>query len=252
MANDDPTVRPGPQSSDRQPVRRPRVLGSEDVEAAAALLARAFADDPSQVALVPDETERLRIARLQALVRLRTATRHAAAYGVEQDGELAGVAVWNPPGVGVSAAAAIGALIRALLVDSGRSFRTLRHIVPLLWQARATLRRFGSERSRAAREAQRGQVWYLALLGTDPGQRGRGVARQLLDHVLERCDSEGLAAWTESTEADNTAMYQRFGFDTVAHVPGSAPLPDLWVLRREPRLASGPRATAEPDGSGSG
>jgi ribosomal protein S18 acetylase RimI-like enzyme len=251
MANDDAIVCQEPRGGDRRAQRGLAVLTPADVERAAALLARAFAADPSHVALVPDENERLRLLRLHALVRLRTATRHAAAYGVTEDGTLAGVAVWHPPGVAVGAAAAAAGLVR-LFEGGRRSYRTLRHIVSLLRGERAALRRFASERARAAREAQRGQVWYLALLGTDAAFRRRGVARRLLEHVLARCDLEGLAAWTESSEAGNTAMYQRFGFEVVAHLPSSGVLPDLWVLRREPRPASAPPAATAPAGSDPG
>ena len=92
-------------------------------------------------------------------------------------------------------------------------------------------------RSEEARQARRQPTWYLALLGTDPHFRGRGAARQLLDHVLERCDEDGLPAWTETTNADNVAMYARFGFAPRAHGTGGAAMPDLWALWREPRPA---------------
>lgn len=88
--------------------------------------------------------------------------------------------------------------------------------------------------------AARGRSWYLALLATHPDFRGRGVARRLLEHVLRRCDEDGVPVWTETTDGANVAMYERFRFVTVTHVRGGGIMPDLWVLRREPSPPGSP------------
>ncbi len=211
------------------------MLGPTDVDDAATVLARAFADEPSKLAFLPDARDRLHFTRGVATGRLRATIPYATAFGLERDGALAGVAVWHPPAVTPSTGAAAGAMLRALFAPGRRAYPTLRRVARTLWDDRAALRRLAANRSAGARLARRGQSWYLALLGTDPRHRGQGVARELLEHVLGRCDVEGLGAWTEATNAGNVAMYERFGFSPVAHGRGGAVIPDLWILRREPR-----------------
>jgi predicted acetyltransferase len=104
-----------------------------------------------------------------------------------------------------------------------------------LWRDRQAVRRLSVARLAAARTAQSGQSWYLALLGTDPRFRQRGVATQLLEHTLARCDADGLPTWLETTSPANVAFYQRHGYAQVAAIRGGAVVPDLWVMRREPR-----------------
>jgi GNAT superfamily N-acetyltransferase len=75
--------------------------------------------------------------------------------------------------------------------------------------------------------------WYLELLATDPLVQGRGLGSALLAPVLDRCDREGLAAYTETQKEDNVSWYGRAGF----RVAGEIRLPDtptVWCLRREP------------------
>lgn len=215
--------------------RRPRLLGPGDVEPAAALLTRAFRDDPSKLALFPDEPERERVIALAAPLRLRAAIPYGTAYAVEIDDALAGVALWHPPNAKPSAVAPVATLLRALFAPGRRAFPLVSHVARMLWRDRQALQRIAAGRTAVAREARRRPTWYLALLGTDPRFRGRGAARQLLEHVLKRCDEDGVAAWTEATNTGNVSMYERFGFVTVAHLRGGDAIPDLWLLRREPQ-----------------
>jgi ribosomal protein S18 acetylase RimI-like enzyme len=97
----------------------------------------------------------------------------------------------------------------------------------LLDRDRATAWRLVTGRREAVRAAARGRSWYLALLGTHPGFRRRGVARHLLEHVLRRCDEDDLPVWTETTDGANFAVYERFRFATVAHLRGGVVLPDV-------------------------
>ena len=97
----------------------------------------------------------------------------------------------------------------------------------------------GRARHRAVRVASRGARWHLGFLGTHPDHQGRWLTRALLDHVLRRCDDDVLPAWLETTYPTNPPIYERFGFETVAHVHPAAWLPGLWVMRREPRAFPG-------------
>jgi GNAT superfamily N-acetyltransferase len=229
-----------PKRDDAEHIHPPggtlRLLASEDVDEAATLLAKAFAEEPAKVAILPGESQRFRFLRLMALGRVRTTVPYAAAYGIEIDRALAGVALWNPPGVQPSALRFAGIALRALIGDRRRAFPTVALMARRLWRDRGAARRIVTGRREAVRVAARGRSWYLALLGTHPDFRGRGVARRLLEHVLHRCDEDGVPVWTETTDGANVAMYERFRFATVTRVRGGGIMPDLWVLRREPSL----------------
>jgi hypothetical protein len=62
-----------------------------------------------------------------------------------------------------------------------------------------------------------------------------GLARSLLERQLQRCDQDGAEAWLEATDPVNPPIYERFGFEIIAHIPGPAWLPGYWVMRREPQ-----------------
>jgi GNAT superfamily N-acetyltransferase len=158
---------------------------------------------------------------------------YAAVYVAEVAGTIAGVAVWHPPGVRPGASPS-STVLPALLTSGTRVLSLIAHVAGVLWRERSTLRRVLAARTAAAKPAGRGPSWYLSVLGTDPDHRGRGVARRLLERTLERCDIEGLPAWLETTEGTTAAMYERFGFETVAAIAGGVLLPGLWVMRREP------------------
>ncbi len=54
--------------------------------------------------------------------------------------------------------------------------------------------------------------YYLALLGTHPEHRGRGLGFGLLAENLASMDAEGVPTYLESTNPDNNPRYERFGF----------------------------------------
>ncbi len=76
--------------------------------------------------------------------------------------------------------------------------------------------------------------WYLALLGTDPGAQGRGLGTRVLTPVLQRCDTDGIAAYTETQKQENIAWYGRRGFEMIDELrtPG---MPPIWRLWRDPQ-----------------
>jgi GNAT superfamily N-acetyltransferase len=54
--------------------------------------------------------------------------------------------------------------------------------------------------------------YYLSLLGTDPDQAGHGWGMGLLADNLGRIESEGAAAYLESSNPANVPRYERLGF----------------------------------------
>jgi GNAT superfamily N-acetyltransferase len=216
---------------------RARLLDRRDLDEAAVVLARAFADEPGNRALFPDPELRRRFLELGGRMEIEAALAYASVYGMEVDGRIAGLAVWHPPHIKPRVLGAIVRSHRELLAQAPVLTRGTPHVLSMLPRhARAGIRLVRA-RKRAVKEASRGRTWYLAILATDPDVQGRGVARQLLDHVLDRCDADGLAAWLETTDPVNPPLYEHIGFRTVLHVEDAAWLPGFWVMRREPTPA---------------
>jgi len=113
------------------------------------------------------------------------------------------------------------------------------------------------------------EEYYLLYLGTKPSARGRGYAKKLLEHTLEkvRCplllsdirryarairvfppteltraaqaDSEARPVYLESSSPSNDVYYRKFGFDLKRDVclgRGAAPV-RLSIMVREPQHA---------------
>jgi ribosomal protein S18 acetylase RimI-like enzyme len=216
-----------------------RSLTAADIDRAAELVADAFADEPQTAALVPDPEHRRAVLLITARRLVRAHLPYATAFGADIDGRLAGVALWNPPHVRPSALSGR----RQWASDVAEARSTLLATLPAtVASLRTNGRAFARTlwvRQRHLRIAGAGPAWYLEVLATAQWARGRGVARSLVDHVLARCDADGIAAWLETTEEVNVGIYGRFGFDTVVRIPGHKPLPDLWMMRREPVASPG-------------
>lgn len=60
---------------------------------------------------------------------------------------------------------------------------------------------------------------------TDPAQRGKGVAREMLAHALEAARAAGFRAmqfnFVISTNTRAVALWERAGFDVAARLPGA-------------------------------
>jgi ribosomal protein S18 acetylase RimI-like enzyme len=211
----------------------PFVLPPWDAVHAADVLLRAFMDDPAWVALIPDPAVRSRVLRAMALARARDSCRYAAAYGVRLDDALASVALWMPPAATLRALPAAATMIGGV-VGRGPILHTIAHACRAAWRDRASTARLVRARRQALRSTTGRPTWYLALFGTDPRFRRRGAARRLLAHVLDRCDADGVPAWLETTDADNVAMYERFGFGVIASAVAGRHLPGYWAMWRAP------------------
>ena len=190
-----------------------------DTPALAAVLARAFADDPVMGWLFPhDRADQRRMRALFALELDRHYLENEAVYTTD---DLCGGALWAPPHrwkLGW----------RAILRDLpslGRIFG--RRSVTAMTALSAIEKRHPTE-----------PHWYLATLGTAPERQGHGVGTSLMAPVLERCDEEGLPAYLESSKERNVPFYRRHGFEVTERfeLPKGPP---LWLMWREPRWDGG-------------
>lgn len=192
-----------------------RALRDDDVDACAAALALAFADDPVYRYIHPDDGEWERVGTRFFAILLR----HFASHGtVLTTGAADAVAIWTPPEPrGPSAFARLAFTLRLGALLGRRIPRGARVGTAL-------------ESLHCARPH-----WYLAILGTAPAAQGRGLASSVLAPILERCDAAALPARLETATESNLPFYAARGFTVVgeAHVAGGGP--HLWALERVPK-----------------
>ncbi|HWH45936.1 MAG TPA: GNAT family N-acetyltransferase [Thermoleophilaceae bacterium] len=181
-----------------------------EVDPIAAMLTRAFEDDPVMRWLFPD-APRMRgffSSRARGLVRQDE---------VWTTDDLAGAALWAEPGRWRLGPLETVALAVRFLFAFGRR-------LPAVME--------GLERVENAHPDP--PHYYLAVLGTEPSRQGEGIGSALLEPVLEICDEDEIGAYLESSKERNIDYYARFGFRVIGEVemPGG---PCVWPMWRDPR-----------------
>jgi GNAT superfamily N-acetyltransferase len=196
-----------------KPVAVPAGWG--DAEALSDVLQAAFWDDPVMSWVVPDERSRSR--RMAKLFRVMMEAHYLSMRTVWTTSDQAGGALWAPPGhwrippwdmfwASPSLAITMGA--RAM-----PAMRFLEHV---------------------DRQHPKEPHWYLGVLGTSPAHQGKGVGSALMMPVLERCDTEGLPAYLESSKESNIPFYARHGFEVTGKISEPRGGPTVWPMWREP------------------
>jgi ribosomal protein S18 acetylase RimI-like enzyme len=190
---------------------------SGDLDRVTTVLARAFQDDPIwRWALGLDGTDerRVRLERFFGGIARLLFARHDLAFTA---GDVAGAAVWIPPGQW-----------HFRLVDEARLAPTVLRAFGAAGTVRVLRLLSGVERVHL-----RDPHYYLFAIGTDPEYQGRGVGAALLAPMLARCDAEKLPAYLESSNPANLPFYRRHGFEPTGELDfGGNP---LTLMRREPR-----------------
>ncbi|MHB8465266.1 MAG: GNAT family N-acetyltransferase [Acidimicrobiales bacterium] len=77
--------------------------------------------------------------------------------------------------------------------------------------------------------------YYLEFLGTRRDRQGHGLGSAVISDMLDRCDTEGVPAYLESSNPRNVPFYARHGFveQGVVHAPKGGPA--LTTMWREPK-----------------
>jgi GNAT superfamily N-acetyltransferase len=189
-----------------------RPATAADVEPLAAVMARAFYDDPPFVWLLPDPKTRLERSRrfFAALARGEALARGGVDVALVGT-EVVGAAIWRPPGHWETEQ------LRAVLGVVRAFGRRMRAAVPLS--------------NAMARAHPREPHWYLFAIGVGPDRQGTGVASALLRPRLGQCDHDGLPAYLEATRATTVPLYQHFGFEPTGSLDlpdGAPPLTAMW------------------------
>lgn len=205
----------------------PRVLalGEEEIGRAAAVIARAFQDDPLNVYLHPDEVKRARLGRqmFEALVR------YDRLFGrVDRLSDFAGVASWQLPG---ETEETPERLARAGSGDLPAEMPRAR--------SRAVFDRITAEIERIAP----GPYWHLRLLAVEPARQSAGLGAILLRHGLRRADASRRPALLETFAERTVPFYLRNGFEVVIDEVEETSGLRFWVLRH---VARSLRARTDP------
>lgn len=193
--------------------REVRKAASSEAPRIAAVLSRAFFDDPVMSWAVPDDRRRSRI--LPEFFEVFTATflRYEEVYLDEGHG---GAALWAPPGQPAvdeeNADEFNGRMETIFGADAPHTFE----LIALLDECHP-----------------HEPHYFLQFLGVVPEQQGKGIGSALLTAVLERCDRERLPAYLEATSRDSRRLYERHGFEATGEI-AAAGGPPLWPMWRTP------------------
>lgn len=178
------------------------------VPALAALLGRAFVDDPmlvwpfgaNKVDLVTD-------------FFLAFDTEIATRGWLWEAGHAVGVAAWIPPGSDGD------------MMDIDRAIRPImgaasgRHAEFWDWIAE----RFPDE-----------PFWYLDHIAVEAEQRGSGIGTALIGHGLAFARRDGVIAFLETGRPGNVPYYERRGFRTYLDEDAPSGGPHIWFMRYDP------------------
>jgi GNAT superfamily N-acetyltransferase len=169
----------------------------------------------------PQRRERCNAVVMRNLLRVAGAS--GVLLGVRYAGVLGGVLVAAPPFAFPFPAPALGAQLRALLVQGLRVASRWREVFERLQRGRPV-------------EAHE----YLGLLGVEPSLQRRGIGGAALAHWLAGVDAGQLPAYLETDREENLRFYARAGFGVMGELDVLGA--HVWCLRRPPAEVVSPAA----------
>ena len=185
-----------------------RRADTPDVDAAAAVLADAFANYAWTRWTVDADDHSARIDGLQRLVIEQIALPYGEVWVAEDErAAIASAAIWMlPTSVVPTAVSEAAAVVQAELEGD-------RHDASLLAEAACARRRPVALH------------YYLGAVGTRSDRQRQGLATAVLAPVLERAAGENALVFLETSDRTNVEFYERLGFSVTGEVdvPGGGP-----------------------------
>lgn len=130
----------------------------------------------------------------------------------------AGAAVWYPPNEwkmsGADTLRALPAMLRAFTTRTPRmigAFNAVEKVHPET------------------------EHYFLEAIGTRADEQGNGVGSAVIARMLDRCDTEGMPAYLESSNPQNVPFYARHGFEVTGEIDIGKGAPTVTAMWREPR-----------------
>jgi GNAT superfamily N-acetyltransferase len=77
--------------------------------------------------------------------------------------------------------------------------------------------------------------YYLEVLGTRQDVQSKGVGSAVILSMLDRCDTEGMPAYLESSNVRNVPFYFRHGFEKTGEIVVGKGAPTVTAMWRDPR-----------------
>jgi len=76
--------------------------------------------------------------------------------------------------------------------------------------------------------------WYLAFVGVEPRQQGKGIGQQLLAPVLDLADHRSTVCYLETPFPGTLEFYRRLGFVLETEARPFENAPPIWTMTRPP------------------
>jgi GNAT superfamily N-acetyltransferase len=199
---------------------QPTRMLKNQIDDSAAVLARAFFDDPMMRWVMPDDTKRAKDFPWFFRIATVLGDRYGEVYTTGATVE--GNACWLPPGgtkVSMGRMARVGMLKAPFKLGFGPFMRFMK-----------IMNTFEHLHDRDAPEPH----WYLMLLGVDPPRQGQGVGGALIQPILARADAGKLPCYLETQKTINVPFYQRHGFEVLVEDDIAGGGPHYWTMKRPP------------------
>ena len=189
----------------------------QDLDALAAVLARAFADDPFFSWLVRSDRPEAGMLRCFRAYTHKLAWPHKLVFTLP--GREA-ASLWIPPGEWD-----LGLLRQLALFPDMLSAIGLKGFVE----------RFQAIQTVQDRHPQGDGHYYLLALGTDPSHQGKGLGSALLNHFHPRADRERKGCYLETAKERNVRFYEKHGYAVLEEIRPAPSAPPVWLMWREPK-----------------
>ncbi len=191
---------------------RPGTL--DDADAAAAVLAQAFADSPWTRWTVDPERHVERIGSLQRLVMERAVLPFGELWVASVGTEVVGTAMWMHPDRIPHPAVWSSMSVETAALEGSRHDESVMAEEMLVFLRPVT------------------RHYYLGAVGVVPAHQGRGIGAELLIPVLRRADEESVDVYLETSTESNVAFYAALGFATTGEhqIPDGGP--HVWAMIR--------------------